>query len=217
MSNHHEKHLVSEPINSDKEPISGTPENIHRLIESLLDRLEFHTTPALDEASQAIIAGLIDETTDKSLLSRGWVEYAEIVERIVESAEASAEKPDRYTKAQIGAIIHKSLIFSAAGNTLRYLEELDQAEVYAYNEGIDDVSVALRSEITEKINALEMSSEVLVIKLKGVVSEGNREYLRDLIEQGDEFEDMIAHAYGMILEEGGDPDEVLAEIGVIER
>lgn len=60
-----------------------------------------------------------------------------------------------------------------------------------------------------------MSSEVLVLKLKGVVSEENREFLRDLIDEGDDFEDMINHVYGMILEEGSDPDEVLAELGVI--
>jgi hypothetical protein len=63
----------------------------------------------------------------------------------------------------------------------------------------------------------EMSPEILVMKLNGIVSEENRAFLCELIEQGDEWEDVIGHVYGMILEEGGDPDEVLSELGVIER
>jgi len=197
---------------AERESATRRPETIRPSVDSLLDKLAFHPTPALVEARAAIVAGLADESTDGLLLSRAWGEYADITEAMV----GSAEDPATYTRAQIGAIIHKALIFSVAGDTLRYLEELDDAEVYAHNEGIDDVRGALQDEINEKTSTLEMSSEVLVMKLKGVISEENRAFLRDLIEQGDDFEDMISHAYGMILEEGGDPDEVLAGVGVIE-
>jgi hypothetical protein len=184
-------------------------------VASLIERSNFYNIPELHDAATAIIEGLTDPDTDASQLKLAWVEYAKIAERIVESTDATHENPKSYAKAQVEAIIHKSLIFHSVGNTLRYLEELDRAEVYAYNEGLDQMSTVINNEITTTVESLSMSSEVLILRLKGIVSEENREFLRDLIDEGDDFEDMINHAYGMILEGGGDPDEIFAEMGII--
>lgn len=184
-------------------------------VASLIEQSNLYNIPELHDAAAAIIEGLADPDTDASRLKLAWGEYAKIAERIVESTDAIHENPKVYAKAQIEAIIHKSLIFHSVGNTLRYLEELDRAEVYAYNEGLDEMSIVINNEITTTVESLRMSSEVLVLKLKGIVSEENREFLRDLIDEGDDFEDIVNHTYGMLLEEGSDPDEVLAKIGVI--
>lgn len=118
---------------------------------SLIEQSNFYNIPELHEATAAIIEGLTD--TDQSQLKLAWVEYARITERIVESTEDTKEKPKAYASAQIQAIIHKSFIFQSAGNTLRYLEELDRAEVYAYNENLDEMSTVINDEITRTIES----------------------------------------------------------------
>lgn len=184
-------------------------------LELLIEQSNFYNIPEFQKATAAIINGLTDINASESQLKLAWIEYAKIAEHIVESTEATQENPKTYAKTQIEAILHKSLIFQTTGNTLRYLEELDRAEVYAFNEGFDEMSKVINNEITDKIESLDMSSEVLVLKLKGIVNEENREFLRDLIDGGDDFEDMVNHVYGIVLEEGGDPDEILAKLGII--
>jgi hypothetical protein len=98
----------------------------------------------------------------------------------------------------------------------RYLEELDHAEEYAFNAKLDDVRALIGDEIDRTLPSLEMSSEVLVLKLRGVISDDNREHLRDLINNGDDYEDIVNNAYNMIEDEGGDADEVLGKLGVLE-
>lgn len=150
------------------------------------------------------------DTTTETELRNAWTKYAELTEAFVDSFE----NPQLRSKAQTAAIINKALIFQAADYTVRYLEELDSAEVYAANEGFEEVSATLTAEIHSNIESLETTPEVLVLKLKGTIEDSNREYLRDLIEDGADLEDILGSAYGMILEEGGDPDEVLASIGI---
>jgi hypothetical protein len=62
-----------------------------------------------------------------------------------------------------------------------------------------------------------MNPTLLAVRLRGSVSEINREFMRDLIADGDDMEDIITHAYNAILEEGGDPEEVLRKLGVLEN
>ena len=181
----------------------------------LLRELNFRVPPELAVAAGAIVKGIQAFGNDDPNVRSAWVEYANISERVVETSE-TAVNPTTYDEAQIAVIIHKSLIFQRVSNWLRYIEELDSADVYAFNMGLDEVSSTIQTEIDAIIDTLEMSPGVLVIKLKGFVSEINREHLRDLIDQGDDLEDMIGNVYGMILEEGGDPDEVLAELGVLD-
>ncbi len=207
-----------QPIDNNSTPEISLPidqvDNSTSAIALLIEQSRIHNAE-LQEAAIVIIDGLTNPNTSESQLKLAWIEYAKIAEHNVGLIEATSENPSAYARAQIEAIIHKSLIFKSIGNTLRYLEELDHAEVYAFNEGFDEMSTIINNEITSKIESLDMSPEVLVLKLKGIVSEDNREFLRDLIDEGDDLEDMINHAYGMILEEGSNPDEILAEFGII--
>jgi hypothetical protein len=184
---------------------------VHGVAE-LVEQLDFRPSPELIEASRAVIAGLRDEMTTELQLSLAWGEYARMSEGIIEEDL----DPKRYARGQIGALIHKALLFRAADITVRYLEELDHAEVYALNVGLDDVSAVLTREIDRKLPELEMSSEVLVLKLRGIISDENREVLRDLINDGDDYEDIVNNAYNMIEDENRDADEVLAALGVLE-
>ena len=43
---------------------------------------------------------------------------------------------------------------------------------------------------------------MIVVMLRGRIADENREFLRDLAEQGADLEDMIGHAYSALLEEG---------------
>ncbi len=63
----------------------------------------------------------------------------------------------------------------------------------------------------------ELTREELVAKLRSVLAPEHIDYLLEAIEQGDDLQDMIGHAYGALLEQGEDPDEVLAELGITEQ
>lgn len=180
---------------------------------SLIETLDFRASSELIEASSAIVDGISKFGDRDPRIRAAWVEYAKISEQMIDGNETDRVA---YSRAQIAAIIHKSLIFRAVGNNLRYISELDSAEVYAFNEGLDEISSGIQTEIDTVIDTLEMSPEVFLIKLKGVVSEANREHLRDLIDQGDDLDDMIGNVYAIILEEGGDPDEILGGMGVLD-
>lgn len=193
-----------------------TPELSFRDGSDLVERLGLPQTPELVEASEAIIAGLRDLTTAEPKLRAAWVEYARIVEAMVEAVDPDNTQLEAYRRAQISALINKALVFRTVDNMTRYLEELDHAEEYAFNAKLDDVRALIGDEIDRTLPSLEMSSEVLVLKLRGVISDDNREHLRDLINNGDDYEDIVNNAYNMIEDEGGDADEVLGKLGVLE-
>jgi hypothetical protein len=181
-------------------------------VELLFRETGFRPTPELGEATEAVLRGLRNKNTDKSTLQQAWIELAKITEKIVESPETN---PDEYDKAQIAAILYKASLFHRAGDAPRYILELDIAEVYAFNRNLDQLSTAVASELDKVCETLEMSSEVLIVKLKGILDESSREHLRDLLADGDDFEDMVNNAHAMMLDEGADPDEVLTSMGIL--
>ena len=178
-----------------------------------IERLTQLTRPEITEIAAIIIETQRISSEEKVQLQKLWIEYAKRVEAYINSIEA----PKARSAAQIAAIINKAFIFQQTGNTTRYLEELDDAEVYAANGGFNAVSTSLDVEIKSATESLELSPEKVVLKLRGIIDDANRAYLKDLMRDGADLEDIIGHAYGIILEEGKDPDEVLVMIGITEQ
>lgn len=147
---------------------------------------------------------------DKTHLQGLWAEWADQTEAHVNSIVDSKLR----SEAQLAVIINKAFIFQLAGNAVRYLEELDDAEVYAANEGLETVANSLDIEIKSGVESLELSPEKVVLKLRGVIDDANREYLKELVRDEADLEEIIGAAYGMIIEEGGDPGIVLAGLGI---
>jgi hypothetical protein len=182
--------------------------------EPLIELLEFPKSPELAEARQAVLDLLKDPTTAPETLSTAWIAFADAIELIVEKPELDQHT---HTKLQIGAIVYKALIFKDAGNPLRYVQELDDAELYAFNIKLLEISVPLQAEIDTVIETLPLDApEVIVLKLKGKITDEDRLTLLDSIDDGDEFDDVLGTAYGMLDENGFDPDAVLKKVGLIE-
>lgn len=176
-----------------------------------IEQLTQVTNPEISDLASALVESLTTTSEDaKAHLPELWDEYA----TKVEAFNDSIERPSARAKAQVAAMIHKASIFQLAGNMPRYLEELDDAEVYAGNKGMSQVAASLDSEIKNSVESLDLSPEKVVLLLRGIIDEDNRYYLKDLIRDGDDLEDIMGHVYGMILEVGEDPDEVLAELGI---
>lgn len=188
---------------------SENAQNKEISIQSFIDVLGLERTPELHEAADILVAVLKDVSDPDADRTQAWQEYSTI-------AEDSVERSVDYGRAQIAAIIHKAGIFKAANDPLRYVSELDGAQTYAFNAGLNNVAQALADEIETVGDTLEPSPELLVVRLSGLIVEQNREYLRDLIDDGATLDDLVGDAYGMIIEAGGDPDETLRRIGMIE-
>lgn len=149
---------------------------------------------------------------DKTQLQGLWAEWVNQTEVYTDSIDNSKLR----SEAQVAALINKAFIFQLAGNSVRYLEELDDAEVYAANEGLETVANSLDIEIKSGVESLELSPEKVVLKLRGVIDDANREYLKELVRDEADLEEIIGAAYGMILDEGGNPGIVLAGLGITE-
>ena len=66
----------------------------------------------------------------------------------------------------------------------------------------------------ESEETAELTCEELIARLRSVLNPEHIGFLEDSIQHGDDIQDMIGYAYGALLEQGEDPDEVLAELGI---
>jgi len=184
-----------------------------RLQKISIEELASITHEDITKAGASVLDILTSPDNDtEAKLREAWAKYAQVTEVFVDSFE----EPKARSRAQIAGIINKALIFQFANHTQRYLEELDVAEVYATNEGLEDISATLTAEIHDQAKQLDVTPETLILKLKGSIEDSNREYLRDLLREGLDLEDLLISAYGMILHEDGDPDEIFLSIGITE-
>jgi hypothetical protein len=114
-------------------------------IESLLPKLDFYETPDLAEARRAILEALSNNDLDPASRQEMWAEYAKIGEQITDALDA--QDIEGRARTHIALIVHKAMIFRDADNLQRYLEELDDAEIYAASRHLDVIAESLRDEI----------------------------------------------------------------------
>lgn len=167
-------------------------------IEALLPQLDFYETAELREARQAILMALREESDDPVRRRKVWTEYAIIGEHMVDDADQTGQNIAPRAKAQIALIIHKALIFREAGQVPRYIQELDCAETYADAKRFYAVASTLEAELEAVVSSAELSPESFLAKLKGEISEMNRDFLRRELEDGAELGDVVAAASDML-------------------
>ena len=193
---------------------SQEPENTPSSFEALLALLEFPQSPELIGARQAILKLLKDPSADPTDLQTAWEHFADEVELLVENPELDQHM---HIKLQIGAIVHKALIFKEAGNQLRYAQELDDAESYAFNARLFEISNPLTAELDAIAETLPQDiPEIIVLKLRGMITDDDRLTLSESIDDGDDFDDVLGSAYILLDENGRDPDLTLKNVGLIE-
>lgn len=182
---------------------------------ALLGELDTLTTnPEIQQITQEVLDALADNGGNEERLRSAWGKYADTIEGIVdavkEGPEGTLPEPQLRARFQIAAILHKAMIFLLTDNVARYLQELDTAEVYAYNESFEELSEALRTEI-------ELGPTMIALKLKGVLSEESYQGLIDELNEDElDLDEVLDKAYTFLLIEGNDPEEVLRNIGIIE-
>ncbi|MFZ1301705.1 MAG: hypothetical protein WAQ27_04015 [Candidatus Microsaccharimonas sp.] len=62
----------------------------------------------------------------------------------------------------------------------------------------------------------EITPELIVLKLEGILDDDDLEFLKEQLDEGLDTEDLLGQVYGMLLNVGQDPDEVLAVLGITE-
>ncbi len=206
-----DNHISPLETDSDQAELEATNDPI----EALLSQLDFHVTAELDEARQAVLAALSEQTTDPSRRQAAWNEYAIISEQIVDNLEITPQDIDGRAKIQLAFLIHEALIFREAQQIPRYIEELDYAETYADAKGFYDVASSLEHQLDVATSASPLSPESLLAKLKGEISEMDRVRLRDLSEAGANLED-LTDAAGVVLQNNqADPEEIFDQLGIV--
>lgn len=192
-----------EPIESDMSPVEHEP-----TVGEIFSR-------DLDAINAVIIGMLTAENTNPQDLREAWAVRAVLAENFVDSLEPTEEKPNPRPRAQFDIMVDKAIIFETVGQKVRYLEELDTAEAFALDNYLDDMSISIGEELDEKVAELGLSAPELILKLRGIVRFLDRVYLRDLLAEGSNYEDLIGTIYRMIQEGGGNADEILTRLGVI--
>ena len=170
----------------------------------------------LETINTTIEKMLTDPNADPSALREAWAARAILAEEFVKSLEPTPENPHPEVRAKFEVMVDKAFIFEKVGDTLRYLRDLDTAEGFARQWQLDDTADSIVGEIESKVGELDNSPDALVVKLRKHISFQNREYLRDLIGEGITMDDLLDNIYAMILDEGGNPEEVLGSIGLTE-
>jgi hypothetical protein len=171
----------------------------------------------LIRVDSAIIDMLLDGSTSASDLREGWGLRAILTEDFVDSLEPAEPGADVRAKAQFDLMVDKAAIFEAAGNIVRQLEELDAAEAFALNSKLDEFVAVVSDKLDTKTPELGLSESEIILKLRGILDFSDRDYLRELLDGGIDYQDLIGTIYGMILEQGDDdPDTVLKQLGITE-
>ncbi len=187
-------------------------ENVPSSMLDLLTLIDVQLSPELLQIINDLKATLAETSANPDKIKQLWTEYALQFEALAEQEPNG----DKYATIQIAAILQKALIFRNVGNTLRYATELDSADIYALNTGLNELSDVLGNEIELLVGMLDESPESIILRLRGIVSDMNREYLRDLWIEEQDYEDFVNYLYGILTEEGLDAEEVLKELGIIE-
>ncbi|MBC7943471.1 hypothetical protein H7X68_03170 [Candidatus Saccharibacteria bacterium] len=190
-------------------------------IECLLPLLNFHETPELIEARQAVLMALSEAADGPSRLRDAWIEYSVITEQIVDNFEITGQDVVSRAKAQLSVVVHKALIFLEAGRTDRYIGELDYAETIASAnkfkaKEFNDAALKLRDELNSATSTADLSPESLIAKLWDDMSEMNRDYLRHELEDGSDLEELINYTYDILMREGhNNPEKVFVKLGIL--
>jgi len=167
-------------------------------IEALLPQLDFCETAELREARQAILMALREEADDPARRREAWTEYDIIGEHMVDNADLTGQDIASRAKAQLSLIIYKALIFREVGQVPRYIQELDHAETYADAKRFYAVASTLEAELDTVVSSAELSPESFLAKLKGEISETNRDFLRRDLEDGADLADVVDAASDML-------------------
>ena len=182
------------------------------LLEPQTEGLGVELNPELREIISALKTALADSGFSPEALRELWVNFSLQFETLA----MQAKDKETYVRIQIDAILQKGIIFQEAGLSLRYLEELDKADMYALNDGLDELSARISAEIDSQVIELDQSPERLILSLRGKISDANRAFLWDLYAEEQDYEDLINHAFEALLEEGQDPEDTLRQLGVLE-
>lgn len=180
--------------------------------EFFLAMLDIEISRELERTIDSLKQAIVDPEIDPEAVRSMWVEYALRFEALAEGTDS----PEKYEKTQIAAIIYKALIFRDVGKGLRYLEELDKAEMLSANSGFVELSALISAEIDSRTQELDESPERLILLLRGKVSDANRAQMWDLWADEQDYEDLVNHAFEMLLDDGEDPREVLTKLGVFD-
>jgi hypothetical protein len=194
---------------------TSTPEIKNSIPDDPLDLLfallDVQETSEPKNLANLVLDLLQDEHSTKAVVLQAWRQYDTAIETMIETAPNS---PSR-AKLQIAAIIFKAIIFRAAEDTFRYVEELQDASTYALNQDLDDISGMISQEIDFILAAYDdQPPEYIILTLRSHLSYDNYEMLRDSLLDGSDRNDILGAVYGMLLDQGDDPDQVLNSLDI---
>ncbi|HMH70076.1 MAG TPA: hypothetical protein VK502_01655 [Candidatus Saccharimonadales bacterium] len=113
----------------------------------LLPNGNFEEPIEMLEARRAVLEALEKHKQEPELLQTVWSEYAAASEQIIDAKTPSNGEPQARAQLQVAALVHKALIFRETGDMRRYCEELVDAEEYAFNAQLSEISEAIGAEL----------------------------------------------------------------------
>lgn len=198
------------------EPTETGPELERPNVEALPEALGFVETPEMAEVrDQWIEAMTADNEEAQELATR----YHLLAQEAVNERQGN-----EFTTASIGLIIRMALVRRDAGRTDHYLQDLEDASMYAWNSQMDEVVAVLDAAIEEgrgergdderdeAAEVAEPTSEQLATACSEVLSE---EDCVELVSMS--TGEAIGYAFTLLLENGiEDPEQYLRDKGILE-
>ncbi|HSW92158.1 MAG TPA: hypothetical protein VLG09_05940 [Candidatus Saccharimonadales bacterium] len=166
----------------------------------------------LDRVNAVITDMLQSDATNVSELREAWNIRADLADNFINSLEPTQDSPNPKARVQFDIFIDKALIFEAVGNTIRYLEELDDAEAFARTYHLVDMTESVAQELEERVKGLGDTPEELILKLRGQLSFPMRYKLRQMLQDGIDYAGFITNLNTMLLDNASGPKDMLAPL-----
>lgn len=173
-------------------------------------------THDLDRVNAVIINMLQSEMTDASELREAWDIRADLAENFITGLEPTPDNPNPRPRVWLDILIDKALIFEAVGNTIRYLEELDDAETFARTYQLVDMAESIAQELEERIKELGDTPEELILRLRRQLSFPMRYKLREMLQNGVGHDAFMSNLNRMLIDKTSVSKEILVRLGDLE-
>lgn len=184
-------------------------------IDALPETLGFVETPELSQLRGQLAEVIAFGSEEVRELA---IRYHSLAEEVVNQREG-----EDYRKAQIGLIVHMGLIRRDGGRTDHYVEDLEDALTYAWNERLEDTVATLEAAIAEAQSLTESEGSAEMAEAEPTSEQLAQACAEVLFEEDCEelaampIEEATGYAFSLLLENGvEDPGEYLKSKGILE-
>ncbi|MGV9001666.1 MAG: hypothetical protein ACOH18_01785 [Candidatus Saccharimonadaceae bacterium] len=161
----------------------------------------------LDTLNDVITILLTDSSIDQAVVDNVWHQREDLCKKIISSVEPTPENPHRQLRVEFDLLADKAFIYERIGDSLRFAEELEEAEGFALAAELEGIFPELTEVLEDSIKGLGYSPREIIMKLRGRFNFAKRFLLREALMKGMSEEAFMERIPEMLKEEENSPPQ----------